>query len=132
SWSWFAPAGCTIRANDDSFGDGDFPGANTRTLVGEGLVQRSPDLRDVCNDANAFNSDGTERFCGGNNGQMDDEITSSQFFANCDDYYAAELTLAWDMNRDGFPDTFVANADFSAAGLDGPSRVSLPLHAVHP
>lgn len=132
SWSWFAPQGCTIRANDDSFGDGDFPGSNTRTLVGEGLVQRSPDLRDVCNNANAFNSDGTERDCSGNNGQMDDEITSSQFFPNCDDYYAAEPSLGWDMDRDGFPDTFAANADFSAAGLDGPSRVSLPLHAVHP
>jgi hypothetical protein len=132
SWNWYAPHGCTIRANDDSFGDGDFPGANTRTLFGEGVVRREPNLLDVCNDANATNSDGSPRDCSGENGQMDDEVTSVQFFANCDAYYAAEPVLAWDMNLDGSPETAGATATFSAAELDGPSLVNLPLYATHP
>jgi len=36
SWRWFAPVGCSIRANDDDFGDDDFPGEHTRTLNGTG------------------------------------------------------------------------------------------------
>ena len=73
SWRWFAPAGCTIQANQHSFNDSDFPGRR-KTLVGTGVVQGAPDL-DIVKDDN-------------DEGSMDDMISSVQFF--CDAYYNAD------------------------------------------
>lgn len=126
SWNWFAPYGCTIRANDDSFGDGDFPGENTRTLAGEGHVDSKIDLRDVCNDSQSSDD------CSGNNGQMDDELTSVEFRADCDSYYSAPLVYAWDLDADMTFETSGAVAEFSADNLDGPSVVQIPFSVTHP
>lgn len=130
SWNWYAPQGCTIRANDDSFGDGDFPGSNTRTLYGgdESIILRESDLRDVCNNSNT--QDGKD--CSGNNGQMDDELTSVEFFTNCDAYYNAELQFAWDLDSDSSIDEYNATADFSAAELDGPDFLEPQFLVIHP
>lgn len=54
SWRWFAPVGCTIRANDDDLGDSNFPGKFTRTLLGTGAVVEEPDLDAVPNDDGAL------------------------------------------------------------------------------
>jgi PKD domain len=118
SMRWFAPVGCTIRINDDDFGDSDFPGENTRTLPGTGSVERITDFDDLLND-------------GGDTG-MDDEITSAQFFSNCDDYYAAPIQVSWDLDRNGSYETAGQTPTLSAANLDGPDDVFVPMLARHP
>jgi hypothetical protein len=114
---WYAPVGCTLRLNDDDFGDGDFPGDRTRTLPGEGVVGTSDHLSDLDND------DGDDG--------LNDELTSAQFFADCDAYYdPAAISFAWDVDGDGTYET-PAGASFSAAALDGPAVVSVAARAVH-
>ncbi|MDH3980172.1 MAG: PKD domain-containing protein [Gammaproteobacteria bacterium] len=119
SWRWFAPIGCTIRVNDDDFSDGNFPGKFTRTLEGVGEVRAAPDLWFVRNDDGASN--------------MNDELTSAQFFADCDTYYhtPTDYELSWDLDRDGFFETFEETPVYSAAGLDGPDVIMLPIKATH-
>ena len=118
SWRWFAHQGCTLRVNDDDFGDDNFPGRYTRTLYGAGAVVEEPDLDTVVND------DGD--CC------MDDELTSMQFFSNCDDYYSAIMDVSWDLDANGSFETFGNTVDFSASELDGPSLVSVFARAKHP
>ena len=72
SWRWFAPVGCTIRANDDDFEDSNFPGSDTRTLSGTGAPEIDPDLHNVVNDTNT--------------GNVNDSFTSAQFFPDCQAY----------------------------------------------
>jgi hypothetical protein len=118
SWRWFAPVGCTLRANDDDFGDGDFPGSFTRTLPGTGQVEEAHDLDQVRNDAGDLS--------------MDDEITSMQFFSDCAAYYGAAIRLAWDLDGNG---SFEAQGDtvtFSALELDGPSVHVVNARGEHP
>jgi hypothetical protein len=115
---WFAPVGCTLRLNDDDFGDDDFPGDNVLTLPGRGHVVEFPDLESIANDA--FDDD------------MDSSITSVQFLPDCDAYYSAPLDLSWDLDRNGAPETPAADVTFSAAGLDGPTEIGVPLWATHP
>jgi hypothetical protein len=118
SWRWFAPVGCTLRANDDDFGDSDFPGKYTRTLHGTGQVQEEHDLDNVRNDHGDLS--------------MDDEITSMQFFPDCGAYYSAVMNVAWDLDANGSFETLGASPLFSAAGLDGPSEVSVWARGEHP
>jgi len=125
SWRWFAPVGCTIRVNEHSFDDGNFPGDRTRTLFGKGRVKEKPDLDDVLNDL------GT--------GSMDNKISSVQFFPigadnfpDCRDYYNAPINVAWDFNQDGTFETSGNNPSFSAVELDGPSVNLVPVRAQHP
>ncbi|MEJ7733120.1 MAG: PKD domain-containing protein [Polyangiaceae bacterium] len=114
---WYAPTGCTLRLNDDDFGDGDFPGSNTRTLPGDGTVGGVAHLSNLDNDN------------GG--GGLNDELTSAQFFADCDAYYdPAAISFAWDVDGDGTYET-PAGASFSAAALDGPAVLSVAARAVH-
>lgn len=118
SWRWFAPEGCTIRANDDDFGDGDFPGEHTRTLFGTGEPEKDADLGSVPNNSNS--------------GSMDEELTSVQFFDNCATYYSTASELFWDLDRNGTYETVGPIADFQAVGLDGPGDVQVPVEALHP
>lgn len=118
SWRWFAPDGCTLRVNDDDFGDGDFPGKFTRRLPGTGRVEEERNLDNVPNDDGDYS--------------MDDEITSMQFFGNCDRYYAAAIGLSWDLDGNG---SFEAQGDtvtFSALELDGPSTHVVNARGEHP
>lgn len=118
SWRWFAPVGCTMRANDDDFGDGNFPGQFTRTLHGTGMVEEAPDLDVVTNDDGELS--------------MNDEVTSMQFFSDCDTYYGAAISLAWDLDDNG---SFEAQGDtvsFSAFDLDGPATITLRARGEHP
>ncbi len=118
SWRWFAPVGCTIRANDDDFGDSNFPGRFTKTLIGTGTVQEEPNLDNVPNDDGDFS--------------MNDELTSAEFFANCDDYYSAAIRIFWDLDYDGTFEYEGVNPTFFANNLDGPSLVPIRTKGQHP
>jgi hypothetical protein len=39
SWRWFAHRGCSLRANEHTSDDPDFPGERTRTLNGRALME---------------------------------------------------------------------------------------------
>lgn len=118
SWRWFAPVAGTLRANDDDFGSGNFPGKHTRTLSGTGRPERDADLFHVANDS------GT--------GSMDDELTSVEFFADCVDYYSTAMDVRWDLDLNGSYETTGFIVRFDAAALDGPDNVSVPAMAQHP
>ncbi len=118
SWRWFAPVGGTLRANDDDFGDGDFPGEHTRTLSGTGRPERDADLFHVANNSG--------------NASMDDELTSVEFFADCDDYYSSAMDVRWDLDLNGSFETTGFIVRFDAAALDGPDNISVPAMAQHP
>ena len=118
SWRWFAPAGATIRANDDDFSDDGFPGAHTRTLYGTGQPEKDAGLSAVSNDA----ADAT----------LGDELSSVQFMDDVGAYYSGRPDLFWDANLDG---SFAATgniATFHATELDGPGVIQVPVKAVHP
>ncbi len=118
SWRWFAPWGCSIRANDDDFGDGDFPGEHTRTLFGTGEPESDANLASVPNNSNS--------------GSMDEEITSVQFLENCAEYYSTIPELFWDLDLSGFAETNGLIVTFPATGLDGPGDVEVLAEALHP
>jgi hypothetical protein len=115
SWRWFAPVGGTIRVYEHAFDDSNFPG-RAKTLVGTGLVENATDL-------DAVRDDNDE-------GSMDDMISSMQFF--CSAYYTAPIKVLWDFDRDGNFEGSGNLQNFSAAELDGPSLVSVPIRAQHP
>lgn len=117
SWRWFAPSGCTMRANDDDFGDSNFPGEETRTLRGTGIVTPEPDLAAVPSDNGAHS--------------MDEALTSAQFFADCGEYYRAPVSVHWDLDLDGAYELEGYGVVFDAAWLDGPSEAEVPLQAIH-
>jgi hypothetical protein len=129
SWRWFAPTGCTIRANEDPVGasTGVFPGRHTRTLVGTGAISVRRDLDEVANDAQ--------------DARMDDKISSVQFgpiagydwpHADCNAYYAAPIGLQWDLDGDTAFERTGNEVEFSASELDGPYQVLLGVRAKHP
>jgi len=118
SWRFFAPFGCTIRANDDDFGDDDFPGSHTRTLPGRGFFEFAADLSDTRNDAD--------------DGDMDDELTSVQFFSDCDDYYDVTMLVGWDTDGDGVFEAEGTTVEFDATELDGPAKVEIKARSRHP
>lgn len=118
AWRWFAPVGCTVRANDDDFADGNFPGEHTKTLFGTGHVEEAADLDDVPNDDDT--------------GDMNGEITSVEFFSDCEAYYSAAMALAWDLDVDGAYESPGGDVVFSAAALDGPVSAGVRFRAIHP
>jgi hypothetical protein len=113
-----APVGCTMRVNDDDFGDGDFPGEYTRTLPGTNSDFIAPHLSQVRND--------------GDTGSIDEELTSAQFFADCDAYYSAPIALMWDLEDDGTYDVAGNSATVSGDTTDGPSELRIRVRATHP
>ncbi|MEA2078984.1 MAG: hypothetical protein U9P00_03850 [Pseudomonadota bacterium] len=121
SWRWFAPQGCTIRVNDDHISEGSSsPGQFTRTLYGTASVETASDLGSVAND----DDDG--------NLSMNDEITSMQFFSDCDDYYGAAINVVWDLDGSGSFDIASNEPAFNATDLDGPDIVGVQVRGEHP
>src|SRR5262249_41965905 len=59
-----------------------------------------------------------------------DMISSMQFFCNA--YYTAPIKVQWDFDHDGNFESSGNLQNFSAAELDGPSLVSVPIRAKHP
>jgi hypothetical protein len=116
---WFAPVGCTLRANEDDFDDpSEDPGVETRTLPGEGAPRGFDDLSGIPNDGGA--------------GEVDNAFTSVQFtvpfFPDCNAYYNAPIALLWDLDLDGQPETSGAQATFLAT--EGPAVAQVPVQAV--
>jgi hypothetical protein len=118
SWRWFAPVSCTLRVNEHDFYHDDFPGKKTKTLYGNGVVNAEAHLKTVKNDAN--------------NEDLNDELTSMQFFPDCEDYYSQPIEVWWDLDGDGDYETAGETPVFSAVGLDGPDVVTVGLMAMHP
>ena len=118
SWRWFAPSSCAIRANDEPFGEPDFPGPRTRTLIGTGVRQTERDLAGVAPDAAP--------------GDMDQAVSSAQFGLACAGYYAAQFTVRWDLDFDGAKETTGNAVTLSALNLNGPSNLELAIDTRHP
>ena len=130
SWRWFAPSGCTIRANEDQFfaTTGVFPGSHTKTLYGDGSVHQESDLDAVPSDV-------------GGGRYMNDVISSVQFFPtaevdppfpDCHAYYNAQIGVAWDFDLNGSFETVGQNPPFSASELDGPVVRTVNARGQHP
>ncbi len=124
SWRWFAPPGCTLRANEDQFfaTTGTFPGSHTTTFYGNGEVHEDLDLDD-------------------NTPFMNDVISSVQFFPipvvdpefpGCRDYYNKPISVDWDFNLDNVFETRGQNPTFSATELDGPAVQTVMARGQHP
>ena len=114
SWRWFAPEGCTMQVSQHTIGDDDFPG-RYKTLVGEGTVAAATNLDNVQSD-NAP-------------GSMNDMISAVDF--SCGTYYTTPITVSWDLDRNDSYETFGETAPFSAAALDGPRTIGIPVRAQH-
>jgi hypothetical protein len=120
SWRWFAPVGCTISANDYPFWSDEFPGPDTKLLVGTGDVHELTDLDSI---------------------GFDDDLEGVTFFHkneqgalvhDCEGYYGAPMGLGWDLDGDGSFETSGTSAPFSAATLDGPLTATVSARATHP
>jgi hypothetical protein len=114
SWKWFAPVGCSIQAQDHHEGTLD----EAKTLFGTGGLEGDPDLSIVLNDG------GTD--------DIDQEVDAVKFLEDCDEYYAAPLSLHWDLNGDGSFETSGSPVAINAATLDGPSVIQVAARAEHP
>lgn len=115
---WYAPVGCTIYLRDLGASQSGYPGGIVRTLVGMGYAEKINDLGSELDDFGAVS--------------MNDRISSVAFDPACQDYYAAQITPQWDLDRDGTYEVQLESPVFSADALDGPSEVTVPLRAVHP
>ena len=114
SWRWFAPEGCSMQVSQHTIGDDDFPG-RYKTLIGEGSVVAATNLDNVQSD-NAP-------------GSMNDMISAVGF--TCGTYYTTPITVSWDLDLDDTYETIGETAVVSAAALDGPSSVGIPVRAQH-
>ncbi|HXG65995.1 MAG TPA: PKD domain-containing protein [Blastocatellia bacterium] len=115
AWVWFAPQGCSIQAINR---DGETENiVGIKTLTNATTPQVDEDLKLVMNDA------GT--------GDMFRNVDRITFGSDCGDYYAAPVNLFWDLDRDGTYEAQGNTAHFSAAVLDGPTVVQIPVEARH-
>jgi len=111
SWRWFAPEGCTIRANDLPITDDDFPGDNTQLLLGTGAVVVELNLGNI---------------------DFNDDMRSVTFLPDCSTYYGAAIEAFWDLDYNGIFETDGASTVFDAASLDGPADIPVAARAQHP
>lgn len=115
SLKWYAPVGCSIAALDHA-DDGSLDEA--LTLQGTGVLEEYPDLSLVMNND------------GGDN--VNKEIDAVEFDANCDSFYTTPVTLQWDLDNNGSYETSGTLVAFSAADIDGPGILTVPVQAQHP
>jgi hypothetical protein len=123
SWRWFAPVGCTVRANDNHIGADSFPGDSTKTLVGVGQALNAANLSNVSADTPGA-------------GSMDGVVTSVQFLKtgtneDCD-YYSYRPEIFWDLYRNNTYTGRGMLVPFNGSELDGPSVYAIPIRSVHP
>ena len=114
-WVWFAPQGCSIQAINRNGESENIVGI--KTLTGATTPQVDADLKLVMNDA------GT--------GNMFQNIDRISFGSDCGDYYNAPVNLFWDLDRNGIFETQGNTANFSAALVDGPTNLQIPVEARH-
>ena len=115
-WVWYAPQGCSIQAINRKDETEEILGI--KTLTGATTPQVEADLKLVMND--------------GGTGNMFQNIDKISFGSDCGDYYNAAINLFWDLDRDGIFEVQGNTASFSAALLDGPTNVQVPVEARHP
>ena len=60
------------------------------------------------------------------------EVDAVAFLANCEQYYASQVVLQWDLDVNSSYETTGSPVTFSAAAFDGPSVVTVPVQAHHP
>ena len=116
SWMWFAPQGCTIQAIDRVDANSDID--EMKTLTGATSVQADADLSTVMHDG------GTD--------DIDQEIDRILFGSDCDTYYSQQIGVYWDADRNGSLEGPSNTANFSAATVDGPANVQIPVEARNP
>jgi len=123
SWRWFAPVGCSVRANGDTFGDSSFPGGHTKTLDGIGESSGDRDLGHVHPDYLPLSN-------------MGGVVSSLQFLktgTNDDcDYYSYRPDIFWDLDRSSQYAKAGMIVEFKGTELDGPSVYHIPIKAVNP
>ena len=117
SWAWYAPPGCSIQAIDRVSEDTDEID-EMKTLTGATTQQGDPDLSVVMHDG------GTD--------DIDQEVDRINFASDCGNYYNSPIGLFWDLDRDGSYETQGNSVNFSAATLDGPVDLQVPVEARHP
>ncbi len=113
SIKWFAPLGCSIVVTDRRAEGPD----ETRTFFGDGALQNLPNLADVRNDSNTDD--------------LDQNLDAVAFADGCAAYYAAPVSLHWDLDVDGTFDSSGSPVSFGTATFDGPSVVEVPVEARH-
>jgi len=111
SWKWFAPAGCSIRAQDNEGTRDDDP-----ILVGSGVVRHETYLT-------------TLQVDDGRIIDFDSKLDSVDFLAGCDQYYNSPFDLKWDLDVNGSYETTGSPVTFRAIAFDGPSVVTVPAQA---
>jgi PKD domain len=134
SWRWFAPAGCTIFANDYPVHSDEFPGPATVALRGRGLYEVANDLDALRVYHPADSPYPVSPVPAGATSSVvnyDDDVGGITFGADCDSYYSAAIGVSWDLDGDGAFET-VQPASFDAAQLDGPATRSVAARAQHP
>lgn len=114
-WVWFAPQGCSIQAINRDGQTENILGV--KTLTNATTPKVDDDLALIMNDAG--------------DGNMLNNIDKINFGSDCGNYYAAPINLFWDMDRDGIFEAQGNTASFSAALLDGPTIVQIPVEARH-
>lgn len=117
SWNWFAPQGCSIQAIDRESESSSEPN-ELKTLTGATSVQADADLSLVMHDG------GTD--------DIDREIDRVLFGSDCDNYYSQPIALAWDLDNNGSYESAGNSVSYSAAAVDGPSNVQIPVEARNP
>ncbi|HET9530701.1 MAG TPA: hypothetical protein VFQ92_10135 [Blastocatellia bacterium] len=115
AWVWYAPQGCSIQAIDRDGQTENIVGI--KTLTNATTPQVDADLRLVMNDA------GT--------GNMFRNVDKIIFGSDCGVYYNAPINLFWDVDRDGIFEAQGNTVNFSAAMVDGPAVVQIPVEARH-
>jgi hypothetical protein len=68
----------------------------------------------------------------GGTDDIDQEIDRVLFGSDCDNYYSQQIGLSWDADRNGSFETQGNSANFSAAAVDGPAKVQVPVEARNP
>ena len=104
---WYAPQGCTIKLHD--FGDAAGNGRASMDLPGNNEVQVAANL-----------------------GRLDRAADAVVFDPDCVSHYSKRYEIAWDLDRNGSFESNSTPATFSAAGLEGPSFVHVPVQIRHP
>lgn len=135
SLRWYAPVGCTISANDYPTRSDEWPGPDTVLLRGTGQMVQDGDLEGFDITRSSSSPLPLAPVLPGETAEtvdIDDDIEGVTFADDCAAYYAAPISLAWDLQPDGSFETTGASVPFSAVTFDGPSTRVVNARAKHP
>ncbi len=146
SWRWWAPPGCTISANDFPTSSTSWPGPRSVLLTGTGEVEVETNLGSLDVYPSGFAqpplfASPVPPGVTAQSHDFGDQIEGVTFrhrgaggaeVRDCDGYYGADISLAWDLDNDGSFEAAGTSIPFSAATLDGPTTASAQARAQHP